>query len=432
MQVGGPVYGVHLGGRSVTAARCTPVGEPVSTATPLPDAALPVSIDRVGDPVPVRTARGPLPAEQLLAAHLGDVLPEPRPAAVALAVPAEWRGHRRSVLGDALDDAGLPGVTIVGSPVAVAAQLTADGAVSDPALVAVVEVGELATSATVVRVRAGTVQEVAPAPAALAWGLVDAEDAVLALVLSRLPGPVPVEHGPALRSACRAAVQTLCDSPDATVQTPDQPVRVLRTEWEDELAAGAAGVVGHLRRALELAGTPVGDVTAVVLAGAGARLPVVAATVADELDVVPQVPADPATVAARGAAVLARAVADRIEADRGPSGGGPGGVGGADPSAADPAGAGVGRTLERRRHRARPTRQGSARVPAGRRLAVIVLLAVSLVLGGTSLVAALNADATAHAGLPGAPETTAPETTAPSEVAPPSAPSSAVPGTAGP
>lgn len=425
MLVGGPVHGVHVGARRVTAAWCPASGEVAPVALSLARTPVPVPLGRVGDPVPVWTADGPAAAADLLAAHLSDVLPDTGSAALVLAVPADWRGHRRAALTRSLAAAGLPAVTVVGSPVAVAAQVAADDPRSRPGLFAVLEVGDRDTSAAVVRVDGGTVEELVPATAPLPWGLHDAEDAVLALVRDQLSAPVLAADATALRDACRRAAHDLCASPETTVDTADLPVRVLRTEWEELLGSGADAVVEHLRRALQLAGTGVGDLTAVVVTGPGAQLPSLVAAVADDLDVVPRVPADPETVAARGAAVLARGVADRAEAERsrraaaadGPDAAGAEGVD-EDPGTRAP---------DRRRHRAETGHRRAGRAHARRRLTVVVLLAVSLVLGGTSLVAALNADATAQAGLPGAPETSAPAAPAPSDVPP--APGAPEPGT---
>ena len=363
MQVGGRWLGVHLGNRSIV----TVGGDPGTGWLAAPG--LSALLARVGDPVPVRTAAGPRSAADLVAAHLADALaphgpPDPG-VAVVVTVPGHWRGHRRAALARAAAAAGLGPLTSVGSALAVAASTAPATELPDPALIAVLEVGEDDTSAAVVRIAGRTVDEVAPPAAPLPWGLADAEDALLAQALDRLPGAVVAAAAAELRAACRSALPQLCAEPAATLPWAGEPVPIDRTAWADALRVGARAATGHLRDALHAAGVPVAELTGVLLAGPGARLPLVAEAVAAELGVVPVVPAEPETAAARGAAVVAQAAAEQAPPAPAPE------------VAAELPG---GRSGSARHRRPVPSRAGR------RRLAAVPLLVGTLLLGGSGAV----------------------------------------------
>jgi len=248
---------------------------------------------------------------------------------------------------------------MVGSALAVAACTATE--LPDPALIAVLEVGEDDTSAAVVRIAGRTVDEVAPPAAPLPWGLTDAEDALLAQALDRLPGVVGAPAAAELRSA----LTRLCVESAAALPWAGELVPIDRTAWADAVRAGARAATGHLREALHAAGVPVTELAGVLLAGPGARLPLVAETVAAELGIVPVVPAEPETAAARGAAVVARAAAEQSPAAPAP-----------DVAAELP-----GERSGGARHR-RPVPTRVRR----RRLAAVPLLVGTLLLGGSGAV----------------------------------------------
>ena len=308
MQVGGRGLGVHLGGRTLTTAVCGPGGHRDTAVVPAPGLA--ALLARVGDPVPVRTPDGPRSAAELVVAHLADAGCTGA-GSVVVAVPGHWRGHRRSALDTAGAAAGLAPLTMVGSAVAVAVATVVDTDLPEPALLGVVEVGEEGTSLAVVRVTDRTVEEAAPPPAPSGWGLGDAEDTVLAAAGDRLPGGDTAADRAELREACGTAVQRLCAGPETTLTWSGGELRLDRAEWEDDLREGVQALAEHLRGALELTGVPVGALTGLVLAGPGARIPLVVETVAAAFGLVPLVPADPALAAARGAALTAAAAVER-------------------------------------------------------------------------------------------------------------------------
>ncbi|WP_299954837.1 hypothetical protein [uncultured Modestobacter sp.] len=306
--------GVDLAAPVLALARCRLDGSPTVVAAPGAECS-PAALARVGDPVPVWTVDGPVPAADLVAvrlvAALDAALPDGRPADVAVAVPAHWADHRRGSLATALDAAGLPAPRLFGRPLAVVAQLTFDELLHPPADVVVVELGDRETSAARVRLADGAVAPVGLPSAPVPWGARDAEDALLALALAQLPVPEGALDEPtarALRLDCRAAAEELATSPAAGLAVGADRVRLLRSEWADALAGPLAAVLGGLPevRAARREGH-----TAVVLTGWGAGLPGAVEVVSEAADVVPVVPADPRTVAARGAALLAAAAAER-------------------------------------------------------------------------------------------------------------------------
>lgn len=336
MQAGGRGLGVHLGDRTLTSTVSDPVAPPATATVPAPR--LSALLARVGDPVPVWTPAGPRAAADLVAAHLQEAVGAAggRGGPLVLAVPDHWRGHRRSALARAAAAAGLGPVASVGSAVAVALGTAFETPLPDPALLAVVEVGEEAVSAVVVRVGGRAVGEVAPPAPPSCW---------------------PAEDDP------------------------------------------AATVPGQLRRALELAGVPGGDLAGVVLAGSGARLPSVVAAVTAEVGRAPIVPADPESAAARGAALAARAAAELAPVPHPVPAATVEPVGPVEP--AGPAGPRVGAVVQRPAERPGRHRRSTGQAVAPRRLAVLGALALSLLLGGSVALAASSTDSVGQPGGPG-------------------------------
>ena len=105
--------GVGLGGSTTTAAvlRGAAAGHPevvLSEPVAAGDPAARGALDRVGDPVPLLTARGPRAGADLVAATVGCVVQRATvseggaPRAIAVTRPASWGAHRDRALTEAL------------------------------------------------------------------------------------------------------------------------------------------------------------------------------------------------------------------------------------------------------------------------------------------------------------------------------------------
>ncbi|MGR6966742.1 Hsp70 family protein [Geodermatophilus sp. URMC 61] len=323
--------GIDVGDGAVSAAVCgsdgravpLPLGEgPVATAVGDDGRVALVPADgtagrtplvaRVGDPVPVYAGGRPVPAAELVADAVRCVRglaaeQEGRPDAwTVVTVPPSWAGHRWATLAAALTAAGVPRFSLVSSAVAAVAAHVAAGDLPPEPTVAVYDLG--AGSLDTALVGPGPdrpLVQLAVPPAPLPWGGRDVDDAVLAHVLDCLGAPPGDAR--ALRGACREAKEALSTATVARVATdgPDGPVRLTREELDEVLAGPVRGSAEALAATVAAAGLSPTDVDAVVLAGGGVRVPLVAEVLSDELGRPLVVGGDPALTPALGAATLA-------------------------------------------------------------------------------------------------------------------------------
>ena len=121
--------------------------------------------------------------------------------------------------------------------------------------------------------------------------------------------PAPAPDRVALRSQCVAAKEALSTdmSVDLAVALPTgtRSVRLTREELDELITDAVEASVEAVRRAVADAGLALEDLDAVLLAGGGARIPLVAETLSAELGRPLFAAADPAFSAAQGAAALA-------------------------------------------------------------------------------------------------------------------------------
>lgn len=321
--------GIDVGDGAVSAAVCTvdgqvcalPLAEGRVTAAVEDDGALALVpadgtarlrplLARVGDGVPVYAGGRAVPAADLVATavvRVRELAAEQagRPDAwTVVTVPPSWAGHRCAVLAAALAEAGVPRFSLVSSAVAAVAAHVAAGDLPAEPTVAVYDLGAGALDTAVVGPTPDQpLAHLAGPPAPLPWGGRDVDDAVVAHVAGCLDTPAadPAE----LRAACVAAKEALSTATVVQVRTPDGPVRLTREELDEVLAEPAQRSAAVLAATVAAAGLRAVDLDAVVLAGGGVRVPLVAEVLSGELGRPLVVGADPALTAALGAATLA-------------------------------------------------------------------------------------------------------------------------------
>ena len=278
---------------------------------------------RVGDAAPVELGGQPWAADELSARLVRWVVDRvvekegEQPTGIALAHPTSWAPHTLERLTSAFAAHDL-GVTFVAEPRAVA---HAAFAVAEPgATVAVHDFGGGRFDAAVLR-RDGTpcggfavlgVPEVIDD-----LGGLDLDELVWQHVRKSLPDDVtPVAR---VRRACTLAKETLSSENEVVVRIRSGEfrgsVRLDRPTFERLIAPHVDRTVDALRRTIASAGVDPGQLTALLLVGGSARIPLVARTVTEQLGCVPTVRGDDNLVA-RGAvlALSAPAVAADLAA----------------------------------------------------------------------------------------------------------------------
>ena len=283
------------------------------------------------------------------------------PAWTVLTVPPSWGEHRRDLLSGALQEAGLARFSLDSSAVAVLRHHRGADRVPVGAPVVVVDVGASTVDTAVVRAAAdSTIETIGVPPSPLAWGGRDLDDAVVALVTDCLAsedrsGVTPSE----LKRACVAAKAALSADTVARVDVtgPDGTIalRLVREDLEELLDEPLQDLVGAVRRTVADAGLELADVSALVLSGGTAAVPLIAETLSAQLARPVVVGDEPAHTAALGAAELASDHLDLTPVDEGAAD-----LAGADRPGADRPGADSPGAAERATLR-------SGRRPAGRR-----------------------------------------------------------------
>ncbi|MBT0769829.1 Hsp70 family protein [Kineosporia sp. J2-2] len=254
------------------------------------------------------------------------------PDQVVLTCPAVWGPYRREQLIEIARRAGLARhqVTVVSEAEAVTAHHLLSHPLPDPALLAVYDLGGGSFDATLTyRHDRGTggaggtgVLGVLGVPESLEWfGGVDLDELILRQVdetssgaLSLLEGRLPEQAVTMdrVRQACVRAKEKLSTVPpdgQVLVQAPlpgqDRPVRISRAQLEGWTRPYLEAGLPSLRRAFESAGVHARDLSAVLLVGGMAHVPLVVSMLTDDLGRPPYVPSEPQQVTALGAAALA-------------------------------------------------------------------------------------------------------------------------------
>ena len=315
------------------AARHLAAAEPEGLATGL--------LARVGDDVPMLVQNMPYRGEILAATLAGWVVDEVAEAErgpaerIVLTHPPGWGTHRRAALHAALDEAGMPGVLLLPSPVAAA---ESRDPVDVGSVLAVCRLGgEHVESAVLRRGPAGFDLLASTGNAAPQVGA-RIDDLVLEHVLARAGSAMPQHTDAAtraalgrLRVACTEAKERLSLSPDVTVPVAGFPgtlpgtlsaleeVRLTRSDLEHLARPVLAAALAQLRQIASP--IPTDRLSAVVLVGGSARIPLVTDLAQESFSCPVLVDPDPGTAVCRGAALAARprmALTDGSESMREP------------------------------------------------------------------------------------------------------------------
>lgn len=331
--------GIDVGAGTVTAAVC-PIddAEPRAAGRALirhrgrcssSDIPLRVALPRVGDPTPIYGGPQPPTGAEVVAAAVAGVraeatdLRDGAPDWTVVTVPPSWGEHRRAALSAALTETVGEHCTITSSAVAAARRHRTD---APTGTVAVYDLGASTVDTAVVRTADdGTLEHAAVPREASRWGGRDIDDAVLehvrlAVGLPEVPAGRGARHRQiGLRDACTSAKERLSTQLAARVDV-DVPgavgtVRLVRADLDELIAGAVSESVAALRSAVTDAGLEAADLDGIVVAGGGALVPLVAATLSAELEVPLLVGDEPALTVACGAAELAVDLATAHTAD---------------------------------------------------------------------------------------------------------------------
>jgi actin-like ATPase involved in cell morphogenesis len=283
-------------------------------------------LDRVGDPVPVigSTGEARLGAD-LVATTIASIVGN-GPDQITIARPAHWSAYQRGALRAALDRVELPaqGISLVSAPLAALVGMD----LPRPEAVIVAEIDASATEVSLVTDFAKRAPRVLETIRVDSMG-VDALDRRLAChVLAQLNEPVDRPARAKLLARCRIARAELANQTATTVPVQlghggRQLVRVVRAEFESLSAEPVNSLAAAIARAITRAREHATSVDAVVLVGAGARIPLLIETLTTTTRARLIVPPDPTRAVARGAAQLAarahRALPTRPDRTRPPA-----------------------------------------------------------------------------------------------------------------
>jgi len=289
-------------------------------------------VRRVGDDVPVLVGGESYPAQELTAMLVKWVVDRVNavegapPEHVVLTHPTGWGGYRRGLLHQELRVQGVGEVTLLPEPIAVGELRAAEEEIEAGATLAVYSLGEGMFGASVIRrVATGAFLLLARTESIDPLGGAHFTDLLLGQVRAalKLPaGDLDLADPQArlamyrLRQACAQAKETLSVAPEAMVPvalpTVQQQVRVTRGSFEELIRASVTCTVDLLLRTVRAAAVTPAQVSAAVLVGGSARIPLVAELTAkglDSKDTVVVLDETPELTVAKGAALAARRLA---------------------------------------------------------------------------------------------------------------------------
>ncbi|MCH9762215.1 MAG: Hsp70 family protein, partial [Actinomycetia bacterium] len=281
-------------------------------------------VERVGDPVPLVAADGMTYApEQLVVEALDDlatyVMPAP-PSEVAIAVPSYWGsvtlGALASALGTSRVLAAGTAPRLVSDAQAALTALNANPGFDRSGPLAVLDFGGGGTSITLVD-GASPFSFIGETERYAEFAGDQIDQSLLSYVLERAGGDPVTDTGQTaavgslarLREECRSAKERL-SSDTATTVPVDLPglrtdMRLTRPELDEVIARPLAGVVTALDNALQRNDVDWSRLSAVVLVGGGASVPLVTQVLSERSRAPVVKSAQPALDAALGAAMIA-------------------------------------------------------------------------------------------------------------------------------
>ena len=255
---------------------------------------------RLGDPTPLNIAGVQYTPEKLMAAQLRDVVAEVaeqrgEPAqSIVLTHPVTWGPYRTEHFSRVAEHAGIDVRATITEPVATATHLDTQGSVKDGDVVAIVDFGADAVTATLLRKDAtgfsilGTPEDVDQVASA------DFDDAMRTLLDQKLGGmisaidptdPASLALLAGIENTCSTAKEALSVRRETTasVELADGVHRlpVTREEFERLIRPSVRLVVEALRRTISSAEIDDDAVKNIVLTGGASRIPLVAEELAE-------------------------------------------------------------------------------------------------------------------------------------------------------
>jgi YVTN family beta-propeller protein len=283
---------------------------------------------RLGDPTPVMVGGRSYAVTDLLGTLLADVLVRvvreqgADPDVVVLSHPANWGPYRRELFEEVAGFAGLSRARTVTEPEAAAAHHATTRRLEEGEVIAVYDLGGGTFDAAVLR-RTADGMEILGSPEGIErLGGADFDEAVLSFVnhaaggaLSELDlgDPQTVVALARLRQDCVLAKEALTLDTETTIPVflPGRhlDVPLTRAQFEDLIRAPVESTIGTLSRTLRTAQVAPDQVSAVLLVGGSAQIPLIGAMIGQELGRPTVLDAHPKYAVALGAATLARASA---------------------------------------------------------------------------------------------------------------------------
>ena len=276
---------------------------------------------RLGDSTPFVVDGTPYGAEALLGLLLADVIKAAteqhggEPASVVLSHPANWGDFRKELLSDTARVAGLESVGLITEPQAAAIHYVRSGELGVGQTAAVYDFGGGTFDAAVVRCAERGPELLGEAKGLERLGGIDLDQAILAHVNESVDGalreldssdPTAAAAMASVRAQCVAAKEALSTASEASISVAlpglTTQVRLTRAEFEDMVRPRIADTLAQLDAALQSADVKASDLSAVVLVGGTARIPLIAEMVATHTGVRVVASADHKTVVCAGAA----------------------------------------------------------------------------------------------------------------------------------
>jgi molecular chaperone DnaK len=281
---------------------------------------------RIGDRVPLLLGGKPF-TPQALTGHVirwvVDTVTEREgapPRHVTLTCPAHWGDHRRGLMREAADDAGLSEAGLLTEPHAAAVFYAAQQRIPTGALVGIYDLGGGTFDATVLS-KTATGFELLGSPAGdPELGGIDFDQVVLRHIRAGVGHCWPSVDGgnPATRQALAQLHASAVDAKEAlSVDTDTRiavilpncttDVRLTRAEFEDAVRTPLLQTIEVFRQTLSDAGVAPDALHAVLLTGGSSRIPMIAELLTGELGVQISTDAHPKFAVCLGAAITAAA-----------------------------------------------------------------------------------------------------------------------------
>ncbi|MBW9111999.1 Hsp70 family protein [Microbacterium ureisolvens] len=275
----------------------------------------------IGDEIPIVVGGHAIPAEQLYARTVADVIEMvaeregARPEGVILTHPAMWGPHRIGLVRSALEAVGVSDVAFITEPEAAARHYDASRNVDDGQILAVYDLGGGTFDCVVLRKEQASFDLVGEPVGIDNLGGADFDDAVLRHVLrtAEVPADVLQDASPdsrialsQLRRECVDAKEALSFDSDAVIPVllpgGRSSVRLTRAEFEGMIDDSLAKTIDALEDALEDAGIEPDQVESILLIGGSSRIPLVTQGLSERFGRPTAIDADPKSSIALGAA----------------------------------------------------------------------------------------------------------------------------------